>query len=145
MDFEENEDFTSNGTVSLEVAEKEVGKWLDHKRVKQSTREEKTTKESIEELVGAVMDGDLTLGEDFSWQHHLNFPLGKNEDVKTLSYKPRLGVGTTHRHLEGVKSGDADGRLLAYVAALTNKPKSILKTMDTVDYGIARGIAVFFL
>ena len=78
----------------------------------------------------------------------LKFPIedkGGSTAFKTLEYKPRLNMASIHLHLQGVKSADADGRVCAYVAALTSKPKELIKKLDTEDYGIAQAIAIFFL
>ncbi len=54
-------------------------------------------------------------------------------------------MSTIHSHLQGVKPSDADGRVGAYIAALTSTPKAVINCLDTEDYGIAQSIAIFFL
>jgi hypothetical protein len=44
-----------------------------------------------------------------------------------------------------VKAGDANGILMAYVAALTGENTGIIGKMDTEDYNICQSIAVFFV
>jgi hypothetical protein len=56
-----------------------------------------------------------------------------------------MQMATIHLHMKDVKSTDADGRLLAHVAALTGKNKEIINKMDSSDYAIASAIAMFFL
>ncbi len=140
----------SNGTVkklsqkvSLDVAEEEINKWLDCKRVNAKKRE--SYEDYIETLINAIADGFLTLSEDNALVQKLRFPLENESPLSELSYKPRLKVSTIHTHLNGVKSSDADGRICAYVAALTSKPKDVIKGLDTEDYSIAQAIAAFFL
>ena len=129
--------------VSVDIAKEDVDKWLDYKRVKEKKRE--SYKEQIEALVDGVADGNLILNEKHELVQTLIFPLEGELPLKELNYKPRLKVSTIHQHLSGIKATDADGRICAYVAALTSKPKDVIKGLDTEDYSIAQAIAVFFL
>jgi len=131
--------------VSLDVAQAEVEKWLDYKKVSQGKRDKQ--KAQIEVLVDAVCDGTLVLKEDLTWVHNLKFPvtLADKEELKTLSYKPRISQGEAHMHLQRFKADDVDGRVLAYVLALTKTPQDFIKRLDTEDSSIAQGIAIFFI
>lgn len=129
--------------VSREVATAEVDSWLDFKKVSSKKRE--THREHIDNLVDAIVDGSLTLSKDKDFIHDLKFPIEGEESLKTLTYKPRLKVETVQMHLQGVKSGDNYGAIHAYIAALTTKPKTLIKVLDTEDYAVAYGIAIFFM
>lgn len=129
--------------VSKEISISEVNAWLDYKKVSDKKRE--AQKEQIEVIQDAISDGTLTLNEDRSFTHHLKFPIGKDVTIISLEYKPRVAMQTIHSHLQGVKPTDGDGRLCAYVAALTSKPKDVIKSLDTEDYNISQAIALFFL
>ncbi|MBL4810410.1 MAG: hypothetical protein JKY43_10195 [Phycisphaerales bacterium] len=130
--------------VSIDVAQSEINKWLDYKKVNEGKRESNSN--TIESLVSAVQVGKLRFDDTKkTLVQTLDFPLGKNQDIKDLEYQSRIGVGKIHRHLKGLKSDDADGRLLAYVSALTNQPKGIIGEMDTEDYTVGQSIAIFFL
>ena len=127
--------------VSREEALAEVTSWLDKKKVYDSTRE--SQKDSIDLLVEAMMNGDLTLDSTTNeFTHKLLFEEG---DVKELKYKSRLNDRMLKPYLNGVKANDADGRLLAHTAALTTQPKAILEALDSADKKIMMSIAVFFL
>ncbi len=127
--------------VARELAEKEVTSWLDKKKVMEADRER--SKDSIEQLIEAMEEGILTLDDStFDFTHKLLFPL---DGVTEMKYFPRLNDRMLKPYLNGVKSGDADGRLLAYVAALTKQPRAILETLDTADKKISMAIAIFFL
>jgi DNA primase len=128
-----------NGLVSREVAVGEINKWLEFKKVSDNKRE--TYKDYIETLVDAVESGNLMLKEDYSLLQKMKH----SDAIGDLEFKPRLKVSTVQNHLQNVKSGDADGRLTAYIAALTSKNKGLIKDMDTDDFGISQSIAVFFL
>ena len=129
--------------VNIDSATAEIDKWLDHKRINEKKREDQ--KSTIDSLIDAVRFGMLTVDEDFNLVQKLYFPIGNNQEVEELKYKPRIGVGTVHRHLKGLKADDADGRLAAYVAALTNSTKAQIAALDTEDYGVGQSIAIFFL
>lgn len=129
--------------VSREVAQSEFDKWADHKKISAKKREQQ--KDSIEAIVDAIVEGTLVLKEDNTLVHTLKFPTEGEAPIKTLEYKPRLKMDIVHAHLQNVKSNDADGRVAAYIAALTTKSKTIIKALDTEDYSIAQSIAVFFL
>ena len=124
------------------VAHKEVEKWLDHKRVKPKHRE--SNPESIENMVDSFEDGTLVLNEDHSINMELAFPIGEAGKIKTLNFKSRLSVGEIHNNLKGVKSGDTDARIYAYIAALTDQPIGVIRKLDTEDYRVASAIVVFF-
>ncbi len=129
--------------ISIDVAEKDTNKWLDAKRVSSSNRE--VHKDHVEVITDAIVDGILTLKEDNSFSHKLLFPIEGDSSLDTLDYKSRLKISTVHSHLKGVKGGDADGRILAYVSALTSKPAGVIRALDTQDYSISQAIVVFFL
>jgi len=127
--------------VSLEQARKEVEQWLDSKKISEKKRA--ANENQIDVLVDAISQGDLLLKEDNVFVHKLKFPLDSPKTTE-LEYKQRLTLSETHVALQNVKQGDNDGRLLAYVCALTLKTKGVLGKLDTGDYDICVAIAVFF-
>lgn len=129
--------------VTREQATLEVNSWLDKKKVYESTRE--SQKDSIELLIEAMVNGDLKLDPDFNFIHKLLVPEVLNGEVAELKYKLRLNDKMLKPYMNGVKSSDADGRLTAYISALTGQVKGILEGLDTADKKIALSIAVFFL
>lgn len=127
--------------VSIEKATQEVEGWLDKKKVYPSVRE--SQKDSIDLLIEAIMQGDLTLDEKSGeFVHKLQFPL---PELTELRYKARLNDKMLRPHLQGVKASDADGRFLALAAALTSQPKAVLEGLDSSDKKIMMSIGVFFL
>lgn len=129
--------------IPKETATGEVTTWLDHKKVSENKRE--LQKDTIDTLVDAICDGLLVVREDKILELTLKFPLDGEIPKKTLEFKPRINAGTVQKHLQGVKASDIDGRLTAYICALTGEPKSVIGKLDTEDVGIANAIAVFFL
>ncbi len=131
-----------NQAVNRETATLEIESWLDKKKVYESTRE--AQKDSIELLIEAMMAGDLTLDPKTNeFLHKLLIP--ESAGITEMKYRARLNDAILRPYLNGVKGGDADGRLLAYTAALTGQPKNILSALDTADKKIMMSIAIFFL
>lgn len=129
--------------VNRQQAEAEVISWLDKKKVFQSTRE--NNKDSIELLIDAMCEGVLTMNENFEFTHTLLHEFGEQEKITMLKYKSRLNDKMLRQFMKGVKADDGDSRLLGYIGALTDTPRSVLESMDSVDKKIAMAIAVFFL
>jgi len=131
-----------NQVVDRDTATQEIESWLDKKKVYESTRE--AQKDSIELLIEAMMAGDLTLDSKTNeFVHKILIP--ESVGITEMKYRARLNDAILRPYLNGVKGGDADGRLLAYTAALTQQPKNILSALDTADKKIMMSIAIFFL
>lgn len=130
--------------VSRDVATQEIESWLDYKKV--NSRKRESYQEQIDTLIDGVCDGALTLNPDtHALTHHLKFPLEAEVTTTSLDYAPRIKMKAVHQNMQGTKAGDADGRVCAYIATLTGKPKDVIKAMDTEDYSIAQAVAIFFL
>jgi hypothetical protein len=129
--------------VALEVAKKDVDKWLEYKKISDTKKE--SYADNISTLVNAVADGALIVNEDFTLKHELKFPLENEIKTTCLEYKPRLQMKQIHQHTQGIKSNDIDGRIAAYIAALSGKPKAVVVSLDSEDYAIAQAVAVFFI
>lgn len=126
--------------MSRELAEKEVYQWIHSKKVKQKKIEGNA--DSIETLIDAFSEGNLSLNPESNvLTLKLSFPAG---NINSLDFKPRLKVSETHKRLKSVKASDIDGRVLAYVSALTDQSSGIVGDLDTEDYSICQAIAVFF-
>jgi hypothetical protein len=132
-----------NDKVNPEIAKAEVEKWLDYKKVSQNKKE--SYADNIKALEEAIVEGYLSLDDNFNFVQQLKFPIESEVSTSVLTFKPRLKESQVSLHLTGVKIGDFDGRLYAYVAALTGKPKDLIKALDTEDYSIGKNIAFFFI
>lgn len=132
------------GKISREQAETEVKAWLDHKCVSEKRRESK--KDAIENLIGAIEDGSLTMDQtNFKLTQRLLFPFKNEKSVDELVYLPRITVDAVQKSMGGIKADDLHGMVKAYVAALTTQPKAIISALDTEDYEVAQKIAIFFM
>mgnify|MGYP000022198548 CR=1 FL=1 len=129
--------------ISKEVANQEIEKWLDHKKVSDNKRE--ASAESIELLADAVSSGNMILDKDFNLVYKLKFPTEAEAPITELKFKPRLKIGTVYNHLQNVKPSDADGRLFAYAAALTTNSKEVIKSLEIDDWNIVQAVVIFFL
>lgn len=133
--------------VNKEVAINDINDWLDAKKVSQKKRA--TQVEQIENLVSEVEEGNLAYDSDSKvLSYKLKFPLEDESGSYTLSnldFKYRLTSNDLAPYLKGVKPTDADGRLAAYICALTGKAGGYIKKLDTEDLSVAQSIAVFFL
>jgi hypothetical protein len=130
--------------VTEEIAEQDVNRWLDAKKFSESKRI--TMKESIKEMVGYVMEGNLIISDDGKITQKLNFEIGEEEKVFELNYKNRIDLDDIHKRMVGsqVKAGDVDGRIRVYASALTSKPYALIGKLDSTDWSVASTIASFF-
>lgn len=143
MNEEEEEFATSPKQVDQETAQKEIEAWMQYKKISDSKREQMADAEAA--LVQAIVDGDLEFDPDScKLIQNLKFPIGSQEDITQLEYKPRVKKREIDQYLKGVKPQDIDGRMQAYMAALTGKIRNVLKDMDTEDMNIAESIVGFF-
>ena len=132
--------------VNRDVAEKDVERWLDYKRIGITKRE--NMKDNVDILIDAVQDGQLVVNDDHTLKQLLVWPPENDEGeahVTELTFIPRIHFSQIQPKLKGIKPGDTEGRLLGYAAALSNQPAGVLRKLDTVDLAITQAIAVFFL
>lgn len=129
--------------VSREIAEKDVNGWLDFKKVDQGKRD--SLEGAIDRMITLVQDGTFEINQEtFSIKHKLKFSIGQNPPIIELIYKPRIPVSALQDNLAGVNGKDGIAVTLAYIAALTDTAKGILKGLDNEDYRNADLVAVFF-
>lgn len=129
--------------VSKEIAIGEVKRWMDSKRIRESKRTE--YKSHIESLVSAIEDGLITVNEDNTITQTLLFGIGEGEAIKSITFKNRLNTEQVKPFLKNIDAGDGDGRLNAYICALTSMAVGVVNKLDSEDKSISQSIAVFFL
>ena len=72
--------------------------------------------------------------------------VGKEGQVKSLKFKPRVSVAELQDRKTGNKPGDGDALILSTISALTAVPVDQLKRMDSGDdYDVCGSISVFFM
>ncbi len=125
--------------VPREKAEAEVAAWLDEKKVFPTDRE--TYKIQVEKLIEACMYGYLVF-QDGQTVHNLLMPLS---NMDKLTYVNRANGATLGKNLHDVKSDDGDGRYYAFIAAVSNTPKGVIKSLDSSDLAIAKAYVIFFI
>ena len=131
--------------ISKEVAQQEFNKWAEAKKISDTKRE--SNKDCEEEILNAIMEGHLTLTEENEWKYKLKFHLGKGEMniVNELTFKLRLTINELNSVSKGLKPSDVEGKLIAYLSAITGESIGLLKTLDTVDYSTVSCIVAYFL
>lgn len=130
--------------ISKEIAQKEVNKWLDFKKVSNKKREDNA--DNIEKIVEGLMDGNLVLDTDtFVFEHTLCFPIGEEIKISKLQYQPRVPVKKFQEQMLGLKGEDGYGRVFAFIAGLSGQSKGVISNMESEDYLLASQIAVFFM
>jgi len=132
-----------NNVIPKEKAAEEFSAWLEYQQVSDKTISE--NEDSIDRIVNKISSGDMIINEDKSMLFRLSFPIGADSHIKELSIKNRITRRDALPHLNGVKPTDADGRILAYSAALTGQNKAILSEMDSRDQKILDSIVAFFI
>lgn len=131
--------------VSREVAEKDVSRWLDTRRVSEKKRGEYSA--NIEDLIEAVSEGRLIVDDSGYLTQKLEFPMGESGSIKELKYHPRITVGDVRQAMNAMsaKSSDADARVISHIAASTKVATNVIQRMDTSDYSLSQAVAIFFL
>lgn len=139
--------------MAKEVAEKEVEKWFDYRRVKDSARfspDENTGKDILrEKLIESFMYGELIFDDKTGVLKQILIEPVKKESgeivLKELNFKPRIKRSALNEPMKSVKTNDTDGRLRAWISAITGANKAYLGSMDTSDYSTAEAIVTYFL
>lgn len=126
--------------VTMEQAMNEINSWLDAKKVRPSNRDERDMQ--IKDLANAICEGILEYNpQDHTLKHNLLFPIGGTESI---TYKHRLTQPELEGRLKGVDSFTTDGRLTAYIGALTGTALNVARMMDSEDRKLAQSICIFF-
>lgn len=133
--------------VSRDLALKDVDQWLNYKKVSEDKRERLS--DFTERIIGSIMSGNLVLDQgSHNWIFKPYDPVKNNDGEVTVEefvFKPRIRVRELHPYLSNVKQGDGDGRMLAYVCALTKQSTNVSGALYTEDYEICEAIAAFFV
>ena len=138
--------------ISDEQARQELKAWYERKKFSKTKLKavafaenpDSPTAEDI--LADAISEGALVIGDDGSLTLQLEFPTLDGEGISGLKFKARMTLGEKTEATKGLKPDDGEGRLLAYIAKLTNQPLGVIKALDAgVDFERAGAIAVYFL
>lgn len=132
--------------VDNQTATMEITRWLDFKKVGEKKRED--NQQFIDSLIEAVENGSVTIDEKNNLVYTLPDPVLSDDDepvLETLTFKPRITVKELNSKLKGVKTDDADGRILAYVSAITGENAGTISRMYSEHYAVCTSIVMFFL
>lgn len=101
-------------------------------------------KDYIDLLVESIMEGHVSINEEFKITHRLIMP-PEGGKITELIYRSRLNDNLLITHMKGVSATDADGRLHAMAAALTDQVKGVISKLDSAtDKKIMLAIVTFF-
>lgn len=135
------------GGVPHETAKADIERWLDYRRVRSKKRAD--MQDTIASLIDLVEDGVLVVDEDCHLIYELMDPIRDKETgnvvFSELTFKPRIRQYEVTQFLRNVKPNDVDGRISAYISALTGKAPGVVTKLITEDYSVAQNIALFFL
>jgi hypothetical protein len=132
--------------VDRNQAISEFEKWLEFKKINERKRQEMFSFE--ETIIDAIEEGRMTIDDKMQIELNLHFPL-KNEAEEIvlgkLSFKPRIRLQELNSKLKGIKPGDGDARIVAYMAALTSVNSGLLSKLYTEDTDVCQAICMYFL
>jgi hypothetical protein len=127
----------------------EINKWLEFKDVDAEDRV--MYQANLKRMANAMVSGRLSLNADtMVFTQKLKFPLTDAKDkskviLAEISFQPRCAGGDLKRASQNVKSTDFDGKVLAYIAALTGESPGYIDKLDSEDLKVGQSIAVFFM
>jgi len=138
--------------MSEEVAALELERWFDFRKVKDKARNNKDEdgKDVMrEKMIEGFMYGLLTFfPENGHLIQKLEFKIeneSKSFSISELDWKPRFQKKDLTACLVGIKTKDTDGRMDAYIAAITGIDRLKLGSMDFSDYSLSQAIVSYFL
>ena len=132
--------------VSEEIAEKDLQEWLERNHISEDKIESSIGESQLKIIKKAIQKGRLILNEDGKLILKLVTTIGSSSSpIDELIFNARVSRKMVMPYLNGVKSDNADMRLIAYMAASTGKNKMILTELMPEDQAIADAITVFFV
>ena len=134
------------GKVTREIAETEVLKWLDFKKVDQEKRSEQES--SIKTMQNAIFEGHLVLDDKLNFIYTLKWPLEDSDGKVTLeklTFKPRMKTSEADSRLKHLKDPSSFETIRCFTAALTSESMGLLKDLDSEDTRVTNAISAFFL
>lgn len=133
------------GTVAREVAQAEFDRWFDSKKLPKTRKEGKDSESVANEIINAIEEGYLVVDDENKMIYSLKFPVGaEGNKIDKLTFVNRISAGALQAKTSYVKSDDQQGRGIATIAALTNEVGGTIRALDSVDYGLAMSITVFY-
>ena len=127
--------------VSLEQAEKEFLGWFEYKKLPKRMLEKKADDKEV--IIDAIMEESISIDpESYEIKQVLKFP---KEQIKELSFKPRVTEGVLASATRGIKIDDLIGQMpICYISAITGTDRALIRSMESVDTVVGKSIAAFF-
>lgn len=151
--FTEENELPKGAVMAEALAEAELERWFDHRKVKEKARhniDEDLNKDVMrEKMIEGFMYGLLEYNPESGKLHQvLEFPIeseGKSQIINELVWKPRFRETELTIPMRGVKTNDQSGRMKAYMSAITGVDRIKLGALDYSDYSLAQTIVSYFL
>lgn len=139
--------------LAEEVAELELEKWFDVRRIRPDQRHKPNSftgnDSSREALINSFVYGILTFDEETGeLVQKLQFPViseDKTINIEKLVIKPRLTRADINKASVGIKPTDIEGKTTAYLSAITGVARGQLNAMDETDRSLSDIIVGYFL
>lgn len=153
--MEKKEVLEKGAVMTVSLAEKELEKWFDYRKVKERLRN--NPDESLgydvtrQALIDGFVFGHLVFNpENGILTQKLEWPIEKGDSkevvVKELNWKPRIKERDLTEPMKGIKATDSSGRMKAYISAYTGVDRNQLGSLDLAsDYSLAQMINTYFL
>lgn len=124
------------------MAEQEFTRWLDLKKIKPSRIEsKKEIFEAKETIVDAIAEGQISIDEKGNLTVKLNCPIGENEQIEELTFKPRMMAFELDK-LNRVATDTGKSR--AMIEILTGQMSAIVRLLDSNDFALCNAVVVFY-
>lgn len=148
------EELPKGAIMAYEVAEKELEKWFDFRKVKDAVRDSPDDTLGYDPnrrtLIEGFMFGMLKINSDNGiLTQTLEWPPEKEKGgvlFSEMNWKPRIKERDLTEPMKGVKPKDSSGRIKAHISAFTSIDKNWIGSLDySSDYSLAQSIVTYFL
>jgi hypothetical protein len=130
------------GKVSREIAIQDFERWFESKKLPQTKRG--GDMEAVEnEIIEAIVDGRIVVNDDMTLTQVLNFAVNDGKTDK-FNFVHRIPTGVLQAKTAYVKKDDAQGKMTATIAALTNEVGGTIRLLDSSDFSLSSCIAAYF-
>lgn len=134
--------------INKETAIKEINEWFEIIGYDESRIEEGENLPTDEMMLKSVMSGEATFTENHELKINLKEPI-KDKDGEILHseliFKNFVPMYEYNKAVRGIRTDDADARMLATISAFTNVAKSRIDRMSTKSYRILQVAAGYLL
>ena len=130
----------------IEEATQAFKEWLyNFRKIKPAIIENDSAMLDEIEIIGEeIFNKTVEIQENGELKINLAFPIGKNDQVKFLTYKSRIKAGAVAKATMKVKFNDSVGRNNALISAASSEMVAIIEDMDTADQALCSKLIQFY-